>query len=290
MLNRYSLERAIVLAAGTGSRLVSGEVLPKPLKSVAGVPLLVRILRTLQDEGIREAVIVVGHQGELIKRALLEEPSLRLAFTFVQNDRFLLRNGVSLLAASAHVVEGTLLTMADHLYSPEIVRCLRSMDLPLGASALGVDHDIERCFDLDDATKVQVEAGQIGDIGKELPSYNAIDTGVFRIGPELCAELERIYAMNGDCSLSEGVRALSARGLFHACDVGDAQWIDVDTPAALQRAEAMLQVFGDALGAEPSSQPGAERDSLVVPAPAWARAKQPYQEDGFQSAQDLSAP
>ena len=33
------LERAIILAAGTGSRLVAQEAYPKPLKQVAGVPL-----------------------------------------------------------------------------------------------------------------------------------------------------------------------------------------------------------------------------------------------------------
>ncbi|MDZ4064457.1 MAG: NTP transferase domain-containing protein, partial [Coriobacteriia bacterium] len=40
--------RAVILAAGMGSRLVSEEAFPKPLKPVAGVPLLVRVLRSLQ--------------------------------------------------------------------------------------------------------------------------------------------------------------------------------------------------------------------------------------------------
>lgn len=276
MPKRSNMKRAIVLAAGTGSRLVNGEARPKPLKPVAGVPLLVRILRALQDEGIREAVIVIGHQGELLREALLAEPSLELSLTFVQNDRYMLKNGVSLLAARAHVVEGTLLTMADHLYSPEIVRRLRAMDLPRGGSALAVDYDIDRCFDIDDATKVVVEQGRIADIGKEIPAYNAIDTGVFRIGPELVDELARLHEANGDCSLSEGVRALSARGLFHACDAGDARWIDVDTPAALQQAEAMIQVFGDGLGYE------AERESGEVVASSWVRPSQPFREEPFE--------
>jgi choline kinase len=248
MHNRRKLQRAVVLAAGTGSRLVNGGALPKPLKPVGGVPLLVRVLRALQDEGIVEAVIVLGHHGDLIRRTLVAEPSLDLALTFVENERFTLKNGVSLLAAQAHVVDGTLLTMADHLYSPEIVRRLRAMDLPRGACALAVDYDAERCFDIDDATKVRVEHGRIADIGKELGAYNAIDTGVFRIGPDLVDELARLYEANGDCSLSDGVRALAGRGAFHVCDAGDARWIDVDTPEALQHAEAMLQRFGDALG------------------------------------------
>ncbi|HSN99373.1 MAG TPA: NTP transferase domain-containing protein [Candidatus Nanopelagicales bacterium] len=275
LLDRRKLERAVVLAAGTGSRLVNGEAQPKPLKPVAGVPLLVRILRVLQAEGIREAVIVVGHQGDLIRRALVAEPSLTLSFTFVENEHFTLKNGVSLLAARAHVTEGTLLTMADHLYAPEIVRRLRAMDLPRGASALAIDHDIERCFDLDDATKVRVEHGRIVDIGKEIAAYDALDTGVFRIGPELLDELACLFAKHGDCSLSDGVRALSARGMFHVCDAGDARWIDVDTPAALEQAEALLELFGDRLGGQPSAPAAIQPEPSEVFTPSWARVAQP---------------
>jgi 1L-myo-inositol 1-phosphate cytidylyltransferase len=246
MLERQPMERAIVLAAGTGSRLVSGEIGPKPLKPVAGVPLLVRILRTLRSEGIREVVVVTGYKEELIREALLES-SLGLTITCVSNERWDKKNGVSLLAARDFVLPGTLLTMADHLYAPAIVRRLGALDLPSGAAALAVDYDIARCFDLDDATKVRTERGLIVDIGKEIPAYNAIDTGVFRIGPSLVDALERVYAEQGDCSLSEGVRALSAAGLFVACDAGDARWIDVDTPAALAEAESMLSAFGDGL-------------------------------------------
>lgn len=262
--------RAIVLAAGTGSRLVSGEIAPKPLKPVAGVPLLVRILRTLQAEGIREAVIVTGYQGEQIRRALQDEPSLSLDFTFVHNERYDRKNGVSLLAARPYVERDTLLTMADHLYAPEIVRRLRALDLPRGASALAVDHDIARCFDLDDATKVRIEAGRICDIGKEIPVYDALDTGVFRIGPELSDELSRLYAERGDCSLSEGVRALSESGRFFACDAGAARWIDVDTPAALEQAERMLRRYGDALSNEPRERMLSARPASYAPAAADA--------------------
>ncbi len=283
---RKAIERAVVLAAGTGSRLVSGHGFPKPMKPVAGVPLLVRILRSLQNEGIREAVIVTGHMSDQIRRALLSEPSLGLSLTFVHNAQYMLKNGVSLLAARDYVQEGTLLTMADHLYSGEIVRRLRALDLPKGMSALGVDFDIDRCFDLDDATKVRVEQGRIHNIGKDIEGYNALDTGVFRIGPELVEELTAAFERSGDCSLSDGVHALAQKGRFWACDVGDARWIDVDTPAAHQRAEAMLHVFGDHLGDEPSSSlERIDPESINLFSPSWIRAVDPYNEDHFEFAE-----
>ncbi len=236
------VDRAIVLAAGMGSRLVQDQPYPKPLQPVSNVPLLVRVLRTLQDEGIREAIIITGHLAEALKGALEAEPSLTLSLRFVHNELHrTTMNGVSLLAAREWVQDDVLLTMSDHLFAPEIVRRLRAFDRPRGSSVLAVDYDVARCFDPDDATKVRVEQGRVVEIGKDLASYNAVDTGVFRIGPELVAPLARIFGERGDCSLSEGARVLSAEGRFLACDIGGAPWIDVDTPAALLHAEAMLR-------------------------------------------------
>jgi histidinol-phosphate aminotransferase len=282
--------RAIVLAAGIGSRLGDNGAPPKPLRPVAQVPLLVRVLRNLQSVGIREAVVITGHDGDRIRRALLVEPSLGLELSFVHNPRYSLKNGVSLLAAAPFVDRECLLTMSDHLYSPDLVRQLLAYDLPSGACALGVDLDVERCFDLDDATKVRVNGSRIADIAKDLGSYDAIDTGVFRIGPALIRELELLEARQGDCSLSDGVRALAARGQFYAVDIGDARWIDVDTPAALERAEAMIRVFGEALGDEPGSvRQTIDPEAIELFAPSWVRAAKPYNEDHFAVAEQENA-
>jgi histidinol-phosphate aminotransferase len=205
----------------------------------------------------------------------------------VHNPRFEQKNGVSLLAARKYIDRECVLTMADHLYAPELVRRLLAYDLPEGACALGVDYDIERCFDLDDATKVRVERAHIAEIGKELSSYNALDTGVFRIGPALIEELAQLDAERGDCSLSEGVAALARRGQFFGVDIGDARWIDVDTQPALQRAEAMLRVFGDGLGEEPGSTAPTQMnpEALESFAPSWVRAATPYNESHFALAE-----
>ncbi len=280
--------RAIVLAAGTGSRLSEGaDVLPKPLRVVGGVPLVVRVLRTLKSAGIQEAVVITGFQADAVRRALKAEPDLNLKLSFVENPHFDKKNGVSLLAAAAFVDRECLLTMSDHLYSPELVRRLLAADVPEGSCALAVDYDIERCFDLDDATKVGVELGKIKRIGKELESYDALDTGVFRIGPGLIAELAAVEASTGDCSLSDGVQALSRRGRFLATDVGDVRWVDVDTPQALACAEAMLRVFGDTLGDEPGTgqPPVIDPESIEFYAPSWVRAAKPYNEDHFALAE-----
>jgi len=259
---------------------------PKPIRTVSGVPLIVRVLRTLEEVGIQEAVIVLGHCGDLIRRTLQATPGLGLELRFVENEHYHAKNGVSLLAAKNYIDGECLLTMSDHLYSPELPRRLLAAELPRGACGLAVDRDIERCFDIDDATKVVTKGGRIVQIAKELSDYDAIDTGVFRIGPSLIEELEAVVAKQGDASLSDGVRALAARGLFHACEVGDARWIDVDTPEAMERAEAMIRVFGDSLGDEPGSAGSLHPDNVELFAPTWVRAAKPYNEGHFAIADD----
>ncbi len=286
MTERRTITRAIVLAAGTGSRLGEpGNELPKPLRLVSGVPLLVRVLRNLETVGIREAVVVTGYKGDKLRRALLVEPSLGLRLHFVENSLYLKKNGVSLLAARKYVDQECLLTMSDHLYSPDLVRRLLGAELAEGGCALAVDRDIDRCFDIDDATKVRTQAGRIQEIGKELETYDALDTGVFRIGPALITELAAALDRQGDCSLSEGVQALARQKRFHAVDVGDVRWIDVDTPEALQRAEAMVRVYGDALGDEPGMGGGFGPETVELYAPSWVRAAKPYREDHFAIAE-----
>lgn len=77
---------AIILAAGTGSRLRPlTATLPKCLLPVGGVPLLERTLRALTG-AVDRAIIVTGFLDELVRAAAA---SLRLPFplVFVQNTR-----------------------------------------------------------------------------------------------------------------------------------------------------------------------------------------------------------
>jgi histidinol-phosphate aminotransferase len=287
-MTQRNIQRAVVLAAGRGSRLVADKGHPKPLEPVAGVALLVRILHTLASEGVRDAVVVVGYEGAQIRRAIEAETNLPLTVSYVENVDWEKSNGVSLLAAKEWIDTDCYLSMADHLFAPELLRKLRQAELPAGACALAVDYDIPRCFDLDDATKVHVERGRIAAIAKDLERYNAIDTGVFRVGPALIEELQREVERRGDASLSDGVRALAKRSMFFAVDGGEARWIDVDTPEAHARAEAMIRVFGDALGDEPSGRSVIDAESMELFSPSWVRGAPAYREEHFALADGVS--
>lgn len=238
-------KKALILAAGKGERLVNGFAFPKPLKRVRDVPLIVRIIRNLERCGVREVGIVVGHLGDVLISSL-ERYTFKAKLRFFWNDEVDKPNGTSLLKAADFVDDGTFLLMSDHLWASDLFRQVASFPLVSGEAVLGIDRDIPRCFDLDDATKVQLEGSRIVAIDKQLQVYNALDTGLFRITRGLIDSLESVDGPAG-CSLSDGVRLLAEQGKMHGADVGDAMWIDVDTPSAHAEAERLIRAHGERL-------------------------------------------
>jgi choline kinase len=241
------MKRAIILAAGKGERLVNGLSFPKPLKRVGGVPLIVHAIRNLEQAGVDEVVVIVGYMGDVLRRGL-SRYRFKLDIRFVQNDEFDKPNGTSLLKAKAFVQGPTFVLMSDHLWAPELIAPIDAYALAPNEAVLGIDFDIERCIDIPDATKVWLTDDRITQISKELPAYHALDTGVFKITEALIEELEKANGPKG-CSLSAGVQALAARGCMKAVSVGNAMWIDVDTPMAHAFAEKCLARYGSALQA-----------------------------------------
>jgi 1L-myo-inositol 1-phosphate cytidylyltransferase len=235
-------KRAIILAAGKGERLVSGLSFPKPLKRVGGTPLIVHAIRNLERAGVDEVVVITGYMSDVLKRGL-NRHRFNLDVRYVQNDEFEKPNGTSLLKAKAFVDGPTFVLMSDHLWAPELILPIDAFPIGADQAVLGIDFDIPRCVDIPDATKVFLEGDRIVKISKELTEYHALDTGVFKVTGALFEELERANGPQG-CSLSAGVQALAKRGDMKAVSVGDAMWIDVDSPMVHAFAERALARYG----------------------------------------------
>lgn len=231
-----TISEAIVLMAGSGSRLRgSDEAFLKPLVRVAGKPLICYTLDAFVRADIEKVAFIVGYQSARMIAAIepLVPPQLKCAF--VENREWQKQNGVSLLAAAKHVSSPFLLTMSDHLFDDAIVDLLlESADFHL--LNVAIDRKIDSIFDLDDAMKVQTRGDKIVAIGKQLPEYDAIDTGLFVCPPEFFDYMAKAK-QNDDCSLADGVRLMAVDGKVRAVDIHDGRWHDVDTPEMLQHAE-----------------------------------------------------
>jgi choline kinase len=241
------VRRAVVIAAGAGRRLrhTSGDAeIVKPVTPLLGIPLIVRTLLTLRDQGAESAVVVTGYQAGEVEALLRGDPRLApLALRFVRNPEWRKQNGLSVLAARAAVGgEPFLLSMADHVYAGDLVRMLQRAARGKGELLLAVDRRVGAVPDPEDAMWVRLRpTGEILDIGKDLRVYDAVDTGVFVADESLFEALEaESRARGGDCALADGVRRLAREGLARGIDIGEAWWYDVDTRADLLRAEQRL--------------------------------------------------
>lgn len=221
---------AVVLAAGAGSRLRA--VAPvKPLVPVAGRPLVLHVIGALRAAGIGQVAVVAGHAAAEVAAAVAHLPDVATVANPAW-DRA--PNGVSVLAARAHIREGTLLVMGDHLVSPQLLQRLVDTGPVHDGVALAVDRRLGHpAVDEADVTRVRTRQERIVDLGKDLRVYDAHDTGAFLVGPALVAALGQLDSP----SLSDGVRLLARAGRAVARDIGDAFWLDIDDPRALALAE-----------------------------------------------------
>lgn len=231
--------QAVILAAGNGSRMAMKSTLPKPLVPVAGRALLDHILHWLCESGIQETQIVVGYRGDEIQRYPLHVPD-GMRLEWIRNPSYELPNGISVLCAEGKVQSPFLLLMSDHLFDPSTLRDLLHLPKPDKGGVLATDRKVKQVFDIDDATKVATQGEHLHRIGKELPEYDSIDTGMFLLTEDVFPAI-RESVSRGDASLSGGISVLASERAMRTWDIGQRRWMDIDTPEALAEAERLVQ-------------------------------------------------
>lgn len=234
-----TVTQIVILAAGSGSRLASarGDV-PKPLMTVAGVPLIGHALAHARSAGCTDAVVVIGYEGARV-RAAVEAMSTGLTIRFVESPDYSLPNGVSLLAAAPLAAPRFYLQMVDHLFATPVLRTLAAapFDRSEGGRVL-----VDRApvnLDLDDATKVRLDGRRVRAIGKGLEPWDAIDAGCFVLSHDIFNALQRVPA-DEPRTVSSGMRQLVADERLTSVDVNGVEWMDVDTPADREAGERLL--------------------------------------------------
>ncbi len=233
--------KALIIAAGKGQRLRKWDGdQPKPLYKVVGLTLIERAILSAKKAGITEFVIVTGYKGDHIQKKLSprKQRQLGVSIQFVDNPDWEKSNGFSVLKAQPYLQDDFVLMMSDHIFDWRILSDLTKKPPKDGEVLLAVDRRLGEVFDMEDATKVKTSHGSIVEIGKELSSFDAIDTGLFYCSTGVFEALEKACC-EGKGSLSEAIRYLAAVGKAGTVTTSH-YWQDVDTPASLKHAQAIL--------------------------------------------------
>ena len=132
----HRVRRAIILAAGTGTRLQPLTLeTPKPLIRVNGTRMIDSIISALHQNGIFEIIVVVGYRKEDFLSLEAEVPGLKL----VENPWYECCNNISSLYAAREYLGGCMILDGDQVIrNPEILSPLFQRS---GYSAVWTEED-----------------------------------------------------------------------------------------------------------------------------------------------------
>lgn len=220
----------VLLAAGYGRRL--GYTTPKPLVALWGKPLLAHVLERVFSVQPGRVIVVTGASYDTLEGVLK-----KFSVEIVRNHEPWRENGSSLLCVQHHVRDRFVLAMGDHLVDPALYQA--------AAGCEGVGLCVDRAPTLrcqqNDATRVWVEHGSVIKIGKDLSAWNALDTGVFALTPEVFDVLREI-STEQSFTITQTIQRWIARGrILRALDVSGRFWADIDTPEDLREVEALTR-------------------------------------------------
>lgn len=234
--------RAIILAAGVGSRLTPHtDSTQKCLLEIGGKPLLRRYLEVLAAMGIPEAVLVVGHLKEQVAAEVAQAPA-SIAVRLIENRQFIRGGMLSLWLARQDFDDEVLIMDADVLFPQELLaRLLASPD----ANAIAVDEQFQ---DTGEESKVLCEDGWVVEVARNIgqdahPRGEAV--GMLRLSAEAAEVLrgildELVESGKDSADYQDAIRDLAVEVPIGVVEVGDLPWIGIDVEEDLIRARQQI--------------------------------------------------
>ena len=239
--------KAIMLAAGVGSRLGQGEdFAPKVLLRFGGKTLLQRHIEILRHLGIREMVMGVGHQADRLIKAVAEIGQADFVRT-VMNPNYKKGPVTTLWALRDELMtdEPVILMDGDVLYDYRMMQ--RLIESPV-ANCFLMDRDVEPG---EEPVKVCMRGDRLVDFHKqptEAHDYYGEWIGFLKLSPEMAARVPaatKPFIDDGkehllyEVAIRELVLA-DRSGAFGVEDVTGLPWIEIDFMEDVARAEGTI--------------------------------------------------
>ena len=219
-------------------------LLPKPLVSVGGRPMLERVLIGLARSGYQRVVIVIGYRGELIKRrfgTLFEGMHLNYA---VQHEQEGTAHAVSCAAELVSDESAVLLAWSDILVSPSWYSTLTTL------------WSLRTCFvAMITVVSSNPSLGSLVEFDEKLHMTNIVsrpetitsgwrDGGISIYDADSIATMAHVVKSNrGEKQVTTAIQNLLTRGQLVGVAKYSGPWYDLATPEAIREAEAEFLEF-----------------------------------------------
>lgn len=250
------VQTAVILAAGTGSRLSPlTHTTHKCLTEVNGTPILHRQVSSLERWGFEHLIIVVGHRSQQV-RQYLARCGTKLQITYVFNPRYQTTNNIySLWLARKAIKRPFLLLESDVFFESSLLEQMRYPDR-IATAKQQLDMN-GTTVTLDDTQRVK--AFHLGK-GAQAPPYAQKTVNIYSLSLMTWSRMRQGL----DEYISSGVvnsyyetvfRDMSADGSFNplAVSFDEGNWYEIDTLADLHLAQRLF-----APGTQAPPQPASE--------------------------------
>ena len=136
-LEPYRVKRAVILAAGFGSRMVPATLeRPKPMVKVNGVRIIDTLLDAIVAVGINDITLVRGYKKEKFDELYEKYPFIKL----VDNDIYAQTNNISSALAVLNKIDQCYLCESDlYITNPEVITKYQYCSNILGSYSLQTD-------------------------------------------------------------------------------------------------------------------------------------------------------
>jgi len=235
--------RAIVLAAGTGSRL--GEITKartKGMVPVKGKKLINYLLEFLENNFFDEIIVVGGFCYEDLRDHIetLNYKNVRV----IENKNYLKGNIFTLVTALGEFKDDSfLITNVDHIYPPVMFKKMKE-----SMSGITGMCDFDRSLGADDMKVKLREDKRIQSISKQLDIFDCGYIGMTYVDKDsekyYRASVNATIAKVGEKAVVENVLQFMAEDGSNApkiCDLSGFGWYEVDTEEDLLKAEKGLE-------------------------------------------------
>ncbi len=186
-MENYRVKRAVIIAAGFGSRLVPITLnTPKPLVRVKGQRIIDSTLTALRDAGIEEIYIVRGYLGEQFDQLLYKFPNIK----FIENPVYNETNNISSVMYAGDKICGSYILEADLLlHNKSLIKKYQYQSNYLG---IPVKKSDDWCFYAEDKIIKKMSIG-----GVDCHQMVGISYWTVEDGKRLVQDVKSVFSMPG---------------------------------------------------------------------------------------------